>query len=85
MFMHLGMIVVTPGQGQPILSNPAAPYGATAITGAGITSPQPRSKRQPAALGVRVARITTWVSLGGLSGSEIPPLPRTPAAADGTR
>ena len=33
MFMHLGMIVVTPGQQQPILENGSAPYGATAITG----------------------------------------------------
>jgi len=65
MFMHLGMIVVTPGQGQPILSNPAAPYGATAITGAsGDTPPTVEEQAAARALGVRVARVATWVALG---------------------
>jgi len=36
LFMHLGMLVVTPGQSEPILEHPAAPYGATAVTGAKI-------------------------------------------------
>jgi NAD(P)H dehydrogenase (quinone) len=65
LFMHLGMIVVTPGQGQPILSNAAAPYGATAITGASGDG-LPTADEQEAAreLGERVARIATWVSLG---------------------
>jgi NAD(P)H dehydrogenase (quinone) len=65
LFMHLGMIVVTPGQGQPILSNPAAPYGATAITGAsGDDLPTADEQEAARALGVRVARVATWVSLG---------------------
>ncbi|HLZ26837.1 MAG TPA: NAD(P)H-dependent oxidoreductase [Chloroflexota bacterium] len=65
LFMHLGMLVVTPGQGQPILSNPAAPYGATAITGAsGDASPTPEEQAAARALGERVARVATWVSLG---------------------
>jgi len=65
LFMHLGMIVVTPGQGQPILSNPAAPYGATAITGAsGDDLPTTEEQEAARAMGERVARIATWVSLG---------------------
>ena len=65
MFMHLGMIVVTPGQGQPILSNPAAPYGATAVSGAsGDNLPTAAEQEAARALGVRVARVATWVSLG---------------------
>jgi NAD(P)H dehydrogenase (quinone) len=65
LFMHLGMIVVTPGQGQPILSNPAAPYGATAITGAsGDDLPTADVQEAARGLGERVARIATWVSLG---------------------
>jgi NAD(P)H dehydrogenase (quinone) len=67
MMMHLGMIVVTPGQGAPILENDAAPYGPTAITG-----PQgdriPGAEEQEAArrLGERVAQIATWLKLGRL-------------------
>jgi NAD(P)H dehydrogenase (quinone) len=65
LFMHLGMIVVTPGQGQPILGNPAAPYGATAITGAsGDDLPTAQEQEAARALGVRVAHVATWVSLG---------------------
>lgn len=65
LFMHLGMIVVTPGQGEPILSNPAAPYGATAVTGAGGDSmPSAEEQDEARALGARVARIASWVSLG---------------------
>jgi NAD(P)H dehydrogenase (quinone) len=65
LFMHLGMIVVTPGQGQPILSNPAAPYGATAITGAsGDDLPTAEEREAARSLGVRVARVASWVSLG---------------------
>lgn len=65
LFMHLGMLVVTPGQGQPILSNPAAPYGATAITGAtGDDLPTADEQEAARALGVRVARVASWISLG---------------------
>jgi NAD(P)H dehydrogenase (quinone) len=34
MFMHLGMLILTPGLEEPILENCAAPYGPTAIAGA---------------------------------------------------
>jgi NAD(P)H dehydrogenase (quinone) len=65
LFMHLGMLVVTPGQADPILENPAAPYGATAIAGAGGDG-QPSAAEQDAAraLGVRVAHVAAWVRLG---------------------
>jgi NAD(P)H dehydrogenase (quinone) len=65
MLMHLGMIVVTPGQGFPILENQAAPYGATAISGAdGRRLPTDQEQNDARDLGERVARITTWVKRG---------------------
>ena len=53
------------GQGAPILENPAAPYGATAISG-------PRADRAPSKdeleaareLGERVAKATGWITWG---------------------
>ncbi len=65
MLMHLGMIVVTPGQQMPILENDAAPYGATTITG-------PQGDRIPTTsdldgardLGRRVAEVATWLAWG---------------------
>jgi NAD(P)H dehydrogenase (quinone) len=65
MFMHFGMIVVTPGQQQPILANDAAPYGATTISGArGDRPPTAEEEEQARALGQRVAEVTTWVVTG---------------------
>jgi NAD(P)H dehydrogenase (quinone) len=65
MLMHLGMIVVTPGQGFPILENQAAPYGATAISGAdGRRLPSDQEQNDARDLGERVARITCWVKHG---------------------
>lgn len=65
LMMHLGMLVVTPGQHRPILEQPAAPYGATAITGAtgyqGLTTEERAEAR---ALGQRVAEVTRWLRAG---------------------
>jgi NAD(P)H dehydrogenase (quinone) len=65
LLMHLGMLVVTPGQRRPILEQPAAPYGATAITGAsgyqGLTAEE---RAEALALGQRVAEVATWVRAG---------------------
>jgi NAD(P)H dehydrogenase (quinone) len=65
MLMHLGMIVVTPGQGEPILENPAAPYGATAVAGpAGNRIPDEAEQEAARALGERTARVTSWLVWG---------------------
>jgi NAD(P)H dehydrogenase (quinone) len=65
MFMHFGMIPVTPGQQQPILENAAAPYGATTISGPqGDRAPTPEEEDQARRLGQRVAEVTTWVVTG---------------------
>lgn len=65
LMMHLGMIVVTPGQQRPILEQPAAPYGATAITGAsgyqGLTAEE---RTEAVALGRRVAEVASWLRAG---------------------
>lgn len=71
MMMHLGMLVVTPGQGLPILENPSAPYGVTAIAGAQGAQPIPDDVDAAAlALGERVARITSWLTWGRTAWSE---------------
>lgn len=74
MFMHLGMIVVTPGQQQPILENDAAPYGATTITGPTGDQP-PGSAEQEAAsrLGQRIAETTVCLRLGQARWPSLPP------------
>jgi NAD(P)H dehydrogenase (quinone) len=65
MLMHLGMIVVTPGQCEPILENESAPYGATAITGAeGNRLPTDLEQAMARALGEQVAEVTTWLHWG---------------------
>jgi len=65
LFMHLGMVVVTPGQGEPILENPSAPYGATAVVGpGGDQTPSPVEQEAARALGRRVAELTTYLHLG---------------------
>jgi NAD(P)H dehydrogenase (quinone) len=65
MFMHLGMLILTPGLEEPILENPAAPYGPTAITGASADR-LPSEVEQDVAqeFGTRVARIATWLRSG---------------------
>jgi NAD(P)H dehydrogenase (quinone) len=65
MLMHLGMIVVAPGQREPILENEAAPYGATAIAGsAGNRLPSEMEQEAARALGEQVATVTTWLHWG---------------------
>lgn len=65
MFMHLGMIVVTPGQQQPILENESAPYGATAITGpSGDRTPTDSEQEAARQLGRQVAEVAVWLRLG---------------------
>jgi NAD(P)H dehydrogenase (quinone) len=68
MFMGLGMIVVTPGQEEPILQNQAAPYGATTITGpSGGEPPSEQDLRSARALGTRVAKVAAWMRRGRAS------------------
>ncbi len=67
MFMHFGMIPVTPGQQQPILEDESAPYGATTISGpAGDRLPTPDEEEQARRLGQRVAEVTTWLVTGAM-------------------
>ncbi len=65
MMMHLGMLVVTPGQRGPILEQEGAPYGATAITGPrgqrGLTAEEVDEARY---LGQRIAEVGTWLRAG---------------------
>ena len=65
MLMHLGMIIVTPGQRGPILEQPDAPYGATAITGSsGNRGPTEGETAEARALGRRVAEVAAWLRAG---------------------
>jgi NAD(P)H dehydrogenase (quinone) len=65
LFMHLGMVVVTPGQSEPILENLAAPYGVTAVAGGSADhAPTELEQGSAQALGQRVARLTSWLRLG---------------------
>ena len=65
MFMHLGMIVVTPGQQQPILENDSAPYGATTTTGpTGDRTPSDSEQDAARSLGHQVAEVAVWLRLG---------------------
>ncbi len=65
MMMHLGMILVTPGQREPILEHEAAPYGATAISGAeGDSFPTESERAEARALGKQVAEVTIWMRRG---------------------
>ena len=65
LFMHLGMIVVTPGQRSPVLEHEAAPYGATAISGPeGDRPPDEVAQESARYLGRRVAEIAAWLKLG---------------------
>jgi len=65
MFMHFGMIPVTPGQQQPILEDESTPYGATTTTGpTGNRPPTEADEEQARRLGQRVAEVTTWLVIG---------------------
>jgi NAD(P)H dehydrogenase (quinone) len=65
MMMHLGMIVVTPGQHLPILDRDRAPYGPTATAGAdGHRPPSVEESADAEEHGRRIAEITTWMRLG---------------------
>jgi len=65
MLMHLGMLVVTPGQRSPILEHAAAPYGATAVSGAdGRRLPDREEQDEARDLGEQVARIAAWLRDG---------------------
>jgi len=65
MMIHLGMVVITPGQEEPILQNDAAPYGATTITGSdGNRTPTPADQETARALGKRAALRGMWLMTG---------------------
>jgi NAD(P)H dehydrogenase (quinone) len=65
MMMHLGMMVVTPGQCEPILENDTSPYGVTAIVGAdGNRGLTPQELDEAHAFGERVAKLTRWLQTG---------------------
>jgi NAD(P)H dehydrogenase (quinone) len=71
MFMHFGMIVVTPGQQQPILEVDAAPYGATAISGPeGDRLPDAAAEEAARRLGERVAEVTIRLKIGSVEWSQ---------------
>jgi NAD(P)H dehydrogenase (quinone) len=71
MFMHFGMIPITPGQQQPILQNEAAPYGATTISGPEGNRPATTDEEEQArALGQRVGEVTTWLVTGATAWAE---------------
>src|SRR5581483_2882151 len=68
LMMHLGMIVVTPGQREPILENEASPYGATVVTGAhGTWLPDNVVREAARNQGEHVALVATWLRLGRLA------------------
>jgi NAD(P)H dehydrogenase (quinone) len=68
LMMHLGMIVVTPGQREPILENEASPYGATVVTGVhGTWLPDDVIQEAARNQGEQVALVASWVRLGRLA------------------
>ena len=65
MMMHFGMLVLTPGQRIPILEHEAAPYGATAVSGAdGRRLPSDLERDEARDLGEQVARVALWLRRG---------------------
>jgi NAD(P)H dehydrogenase (quinone) len=65
MMMHLGMVIVTPGQRPPILEDQGSPYGATAVSGPdGDRQPAANEQQAARALGRQVAEVTTWIRWG---------------------
>lgn len=78
MLMHLGMLVVTPGQSEPILEHEDAPYGPTAISGPdGDRLPAVAEQRAAHELGQRVALITAWLRHGRAAWETARPPART--------
>lgn len=72
MMMHLGMVVLTPGQCEPILENGASPYGVTAIVSPDGDRGLSRQEQEEAhALGERVAKITRWLQTGRTSWEKV--------------
>jgi NAD(P)H dehydrogenase (quinone) len=68
MMMHLGMVLITPGQQAPFPSSGDAPYGVTAITGTDDShAPGPDQEAAARALGRRVALIATRLRQGRAS------------------
>jgi NAD(P)H dehydrogenase (quinone) len=65
MMMHLGMLVVTPGQQLPVLENMASPYGVTAVVGPnGDRLPYLQEQEEARRLGERVAKFARWLHSG---------------------
>ena len=65
LMMHLGMVLVTPGQRPPILEHSAAPYGVTAVAGPDGDRPPTQDDRDAAReLGEQVAEVATWLVWG---------------------
>lgn len=65
MMMHLGMILVMPGQRVPILERDDAPYGVTATSGPEGDRPLDEQTEEFARdLGRQVAEVTTWIRWG---------------------
>ncbi|MGA7673115.1 MAG: NAD(P)H-dependent oxidoreductase [Nitrolancea sp.] len=68
LMMHMGMLLVTPGQREPLLEHVAAPYGATAVSGAkGDAPPSAEEAEAARELGRRVAEVAQWVVRGRLA------------------
>ncbi len=86
LMMHLGMIVVTPGQHEPLLEPVAAPYGATTVAGP-QGNREATGEEQEAAreLGQRVAEITAWLTWAGLNGNGNEAGARCPSSRGKTR
>jgi NAD(P)H dehydrogenase (quinone) len=86
LFMHLGMLVVTPGQRPPVLLDAGAPYGATAIAGpAGDQPPTVAEQEEARALGRRVAEVAAWVRWGRADWEQAVEEHRQPPALRGDR
>ena len=86
MFMHLGMIIVTPGQQPPILVDESAPYGATAISGPeGDRLPTTEEQEAARNLGQQVAEQATWFGLGYAEWARLRDLRRRQAARGAER
>jgi NAD(P)H dehydrogenase (quinone) len=86
MFMHLGMLVVKPGQRPPVLLDAGSPYGATAVAGpAGDREPSAAEQEEARALGRRVAEVTGWVRWGRADWEQAVEEHRQPPALRGDR
>ena len=84
LLMHVGAIIVAPGQEEPPLENQSAPYGATAISGpTGDKPPSEDELRSARLLGSRVARIALWVHAGKRSLAQHEPDTQSRESAEG--